>query len=157
MLPTQRGVVLRTSFVIGRDHGAGGGALSRLLILVRCGLGGRVGQGRQGLSWIHETDFHRLVERALANDSMVGTYVASVPNPLAQQEFMSILRRVVGMPVGLPAPEWLVRIGASLLLRTDPELALYGRYVTSTRLREEGFEFQFPHLKGAFENLLHAG
>jgi NAD dependent epimerase/dehydratase family enzyme len=56
VLPSQRGVVLRTSFVIGRDRGAGGGALARLRMLVRLGLGGRVGSGTQGMSWIHETD-----------------------------------------------------------------------------------------------------
>ena len=64
-LPTQRKVILRTSFVIGRDRGAGGGALARLRRLVRLGLGGRVGSGRQGMSWIHEVDMNRLFERAL--------------------------------------------------------------------------------------------
>ena len=62
VLPTQRGVVLRTSVVIGRERGAGSGALARLLTLVRCGLGGTVGSGTQGMSWIHETDLNRLFE-----------------------------------------------------------------------------------------------
>jgi uncharacterized protein len=64
VLSTQRGVVLRTSFVIGRDRGAGGGAVARLLSLVRFGLGGTVGSGTQGMSWIHEADMNRLFERA---------------------------------------------------------------------------------------------
>jgi hypothetical protein len=57
------------------------------------------------------------------------------------------------MPVGLPATEWMVRLGARWLLRTDPELALYGRFVRSKRLAEAGFEFQFPQLKQALLNL----
>ena len=63
--------------------------------------------------------------------------------------------RVVGMhPMGLPAFSWMVRIGAPLLMRTDPELALYGRYVVSKRLQQEGYEFQFPHLENALRDLL---
>jgi hypothetical protein len=132
-LPAQRCVVLRTGFVIGRDCGAGGGALARLLTLVRFGLGGTVGSGTQGMSWIHEADLNRLFERALTNDRMQGVYIAASPNPVSQREFMTTLRRVVGMPLGLPAFSWMVRIGAPLFMRTDPELALYGRYVVSKR------------------------
>ncbi|MBY0397027.1 MAG: DUF1731 domain-containing protein [Thermoleophilia bacterium] len=154
ILPGQRGVVLRTSFVIGRDRGAGGGALARLMTLARFGLGGTVGPGTQGMSWIHEADQNRLVERALTDDRMTGPYIASSPNPVSQREFMRTLRRVAGIPIGLPAFAWMVRIGAPLVLRTDPELALYGRYVISDRLRAEGFAFRFPSLEGALRDLL---
>jgi uncharacterized protein len=154
VLPTQRGVVLRTSFVIGRDRGAGGGALARLLSLVRFGLGGRIGSGTQGMSWIHEADLNRLFERALTDDRMKSAYIASSPNPVSQREFMKTLRRVAGIPIGLPAFSWMVRIGAPLLMRTDPDLALYGRYVVSKRLEEEGYEFQFPDLENALRDLL---
>lgn len=154
VLPSQRGVVLRTSFVVGRNRGAGGGALTRLLTLVRFGLGGTVGSGTQGMSWIHEADLNHLFERALTLETMLGTYIASSPNPISQREFMKTLRRVVGMPIGLPAFSWMVRLGAPLFMRTDPELALYGRYVVSKRLREEGIEFRFPHLVDALNDLL---
>lgn len=153
-LPMQRKVVLRTSFVIGRDRGAGGGALSRLLTLVYFGLGGTVGSGKQGMSWIHETDLNRLFERALTDEGMHGAYIASSPRPISQREFMTNLRRAVGMPFGLPALSWMVRIGAPLLMKTDPELALYSRYVVSKRLQEEGFEFRFPDLEPALADIL---
>ncbi|MFT3784551.1 MAG: DUF1731 domain-containing protein [Tepidisphaeraceae bacterium] len=156
VLPTQRAIVLRTSFVIGRDRGAGGGALARLRTLVRLGLGGRVGDGTQGMSWIHEADMNRLFEASLVEDRMRGTYVASGPNPVSQREFMQTLRRAMRMPIGLPAFGWMVRIGAPLLMRTDPELALYGRYVVSRRLAEEGFAFRFPRLDGALHDLINA-
>lgn len=70
---------------------------------------------------------------------------------------MRELRRAVGMPFGLPATTWMVRIGARVLLRTDPELALYGRYVVSKRLQEEGFEFQYPELGPALRDVLRHG
>jgi uncharacterized protein (TIGR01777 family) len=154
VLPSQRQVVMRTSFVIGSDRGAGGGALARLRLLVRLGLGGTVGSGKQGMSWIHETDMNRLFERGLTDPAMHGTYIASAPNPVSQQVFMRTLRHAVGMPIGLPAFSWMVRLGAPWFLRTDPELALYGRYVVSKRLRDEQFEFQFPELGDALNNLL---
>lgn len=152
VLSQQRCVVLRTSFVIGRNRGAGGGALSKLVPLARCGLGGAVGSGRQGMSWIHEGDMNRLFERGLTDDAMHGVYVASSPHPVSNAEFMRTLRRAVPwpkVPLGLPAFAWMVRIGAPLVLRTDPEIALYGRYVTSSRLAREGFTFTYPRLPEA--------
>lgn len=154
ILPSQRGIILRTSFVLGRDRGAGAGALARLRTLVRFGLGGKAGSGEQGVSWIHETDMNRLIERALFDSGMQGPYIASSPNPVSQRVFMRALRRAMGMPIGLPAYSWMVRIGAPLVMRTDPELALYGRYVVPKRLQEERFAFQFPNLRDAFANVL---
>jgi uncharacterized protein (TIGR01777 family) len=154
VLPTQRGVVLRTGFVIGVDRGAGGGALSRLRLLARLGFGGRIGAGTQGMSWIHEADMNRLFERALDDAAMKGEYIASSPNPVSQQVFMRTLRRALRVPLGLPAPAWVVRIGAPLFLRTDPELALYGRYVVSQRLKDDGFVFEFAELREAVLDLV---
>jgi uncharacterized protein (TIGR01777 family) len=153
-LASQRAVILRTSFVLGRDRGAGGGALARLVLLARLGLGGTIGSGTQGMSWIHEMDMNRLFERALSDRTMQGPYIASAPDPLPQRAFMRDLRRAVGMPLGLPASGWMVRLGARWLLRTDPDLVLFGRYVVSKRLQEEGFEFRFPRLGDALRDLL---
>jgi len=148
-LPQMRHVVLRTSFVLGRN----GGALPRLAALARWGLGGRVGDGRQGISWIHEQDMNRLFVRAIADESMKGAYLATAPNPVSNAVFMRELRRALGVPFGLPAMVWMVRLGAPLLLRTDPDLALYGRFCVSRRLREEGFDFRFPDLPSALRDL----
>jgi uncharacterized protein (TIGR01777 family) len=154
VMPEQRGVVLRTSFVVGRNRGAGRGALGKLAPLARLGLGGTVGSGTQGVSWIHETDMNRLFERGLTDDAMRGVYVASVPEPVSNAEFMRELRRAVPwpkVPLALPAFAWMVRIGAPLVLRTDPEIALYGRFVASRRLADDGFVFRYPRLPGALE------
>lgn len=145
---TIRSVVLRTSFVLG----ASGGALSRLSRLARWGLGGTVGSGNQGISWIHEQDMNRLFARAIVDQSMRGAYLATAPNPVPNAEFMRELRRALGVPIGLPAFGWMVRLAAPLM-RTDPELALYGRYCVSRRLQEEGFQFAFPELRAALQDL----
>ena len=145
-----RGVVLRTSFVLGKD----GGALARLAFLARIGLGGTVGSGTQGMSWIHEEDMNRLFIRAIEDDSVSGTYIATAPNPVSNREFMRALRRSLKMPIGLPALSWMVRIGAPLFMRTDPELALYGRYCVSKRLREMEFDFEHADIGPALDSLL---
>jgi NAD dependent epimerase/dehydratase family enzyme len=96
---------------------------------------------------------NQLFERALFHPSMQGTYIASSPNPVSQKDFIRELRRAIGMPIGLPAFAWMVRIGAPFFLRTDPELALYGRYVMPQRLLDEKFEFRFSVLKQALGDL----
>jgi NAD dependent epimerase/dehydratase family enzyme len=149
---TTRRAVLRTSFVLDRS----GGALDKLVRLARFGLGGKVGSGKQGFSWIHELDMNRLFVRAIANDDMNGAYIATAPNPVSNAEFMRELRRALGVPFGMPAARWQVRLAAPLLLRTDPDFALYGRYCVSTRLRDENFEFAFPSISSALQNLFNS-
>lgn len=147
--PDTRQVILRTSFVLGRV----GGALQRLVTLARWGLGGRVGHGRQGFSWIHELDMNRVFTRAIDDSAMRGAYLATAPTPVTNSEFMRELRRSLGVPFGVPTAAWQVRLAAPLLLKTDPELALYGRRCVPKRLTEEGFSFEFPHLPEALQDL----
>ena len=148
-VPTDmRKVILRTSFVLGRT----GGAMSKLKTIARSGFGGKFGTGRQGMSWIHEGDLCRIFEQAIVDDSMQGVYVATSPNPVSNSEFMRTLRKALKMPIGLPNPAWLIRIGTKLL-KTDPELALYGRYCRSKRLSTKRFEFMYGELKDAMTDL----
>ena len=150
--PSIRQVVLRTSFVLGKN----GGALRQLSRIVRLGLGGTVSHGRQGISWIHEKDMDRLFERAISDDSMSGPYIATAPNPVSNAEFMREMRKALGAPIGLPAAGWMVRLAAPLILRSDPDLALYGRYCVSRRLQEVGFEFRFPDIHSALQDLYNS-
>ncbi len=149
VLPEMRQVILRTSFVVGRS----GGALPRLSSLVKWGFGGKVGHGQQGMSWIHEADMNALFRRAIENEEMQGAYLATAPNPVSNEEFMRTLRASLKIPFGLPAYEWMVRVGAPLIMKTDPELGLYGRYCVSKRLKEETFVFRFPRLSEALHDL----
>lgn len=149
IIPEMREVRLRTSFVLGRH----GGALGRLSKLARFGLGGKVGTGAQGISWIHEKDMNRLFWKALTDPKMEGAFLATAPNPVSNAIFMSALRKALHIPIGLPAAEWMVRIGAPLIMKTDPELALYGRYCVSRRLEKDGFQFEYPDIASAMKQL----
>ncbi|XAM01068.1 TIGR01777 family oxidoreductase [Phycisphaeraceae bacterium D3-23] len=145
-----RGVVLRTSFVIGNT----GGALPVLTRLAKLMLGGTIGNGRQWISWLHIEDFCRIVERAITDDRMQGVYNVTSPKPATNREFMRKLRRATGRPIGVPAPSWLVRLAAAMLLDTDPELVLFGRNIAPQRLNDMGYGFAFPSLDAALADLL---
>jgi len=152
VLPNQRSVILRTSFVLGRD----GGAFPKMRMLAWLGLGGKAGYGRQGISWIHEHDMNRLFEYALMNDEVRGVYVATAPNPVSNDEFMRLLRMHVRRPIGLPAAEWMIRFGARWVMNTDPDLVLLGRYCRSARLGSIGFTFEYEQVDDAIRALIEA-
>ena len=133
-----------------------GGVFDTLLWLVRCGLGGRAGDGRQFMSWVHHEDFAAAVEWLIARDDVEGVVNIASPNPLTNAEFMRTLRRAAGVKFGLPASEWMLEIGA-VFLRTETELILKSRRVVPTRLLEQGFRFRFPTWQGAADDLCRPG
>lgn len=145
-----RSVVLRTSFVLGTS----GGALPVMRRLARLGLGGAMGSGRQWISWLHIDDMVRVILRAIHDPKMQGVYNVTAPSAATNRDFMRSLRRAIGMPIGLPAPGWLIRLGAATLIDTDPELPLYGRNVVPKRLLAEGFRFEHPDLDEALKSLV---
>lgn len=147
-----RSVVLRTSFVLGNS----GGAFPVLRRLARFGLGGKIGSGKQWISWLHIDDMVRIIMRAIDESTMAGVYNVTAPKAATNSAFMRNLRQAIGMPIGLPSPGWVVRLGAATLLDTDPELPLYGRHVVPKRLLDEGFEFKYPELESALHDLVKA-
>jgi uncharacterized protein (TIGR01777 family) len=147
--PCGRQVVLRTAVVFDR----GTPALERLTGLVRRGLGGRVGSGRQWVSWLHVDDFLAIVRLVIDDPSWTGTLHATSPSPVRNAEMMRTFRRVLRRPPAPPTPAFLVRLG-SRILRTDPALALTGRRCLPARLTGAGFEFRHPDLAGALTHLL---
>lgn len=147
--PKTRKVALRTAMVLGQEKG---GVMEVLTRLTKLGLGGKMGSGRQYFSWIHERDFSRLVEWLIAHPEITGVLNAAAPEPLPNQAFMQALRHALGVPFGVPATTWMLELGA-FFLQTETELILKSRRVVSKRLPENGFSFQFPSVKAAFENL----
>lgn len=147
--PKTRKVALRTSMVLGLGRNSVFPVLRRL---TKFGLGGRQGSGNQFVSWIHVDDFCRAVEWIIAHDDLVGPINQCAPNPLPNTEMMKIFREVCGMPIGLPATEWMLEIGA-FFLRTETELIFKSRRVVPGRLLAGGFEFRFPTLREALLDL----
>lgn len=144
-----RQVVLRTSIVLGRR----GGAFLRLNRLAKFGLGGAHGDGRQMISWIHEADLCRIVERAIIDVDIWGMFNATSPTPVPNADFMSMVRKAVGMPLGLPMPTALVG-PAMWLIQSEKELLLKSRWVLPERLIQAGFTFKYPNLSSALVELV---
>ena len=147
--PRTRKVLLRTAMVMSPDRG---GIFDVLLGLVRRGLGGTNGDGRQYLSWVHDRDFVRAVEWLIARDDLCGAVNVAAPNPLPNAEFLRELRAAAGVGFGLPATRWMLEVGA-WLMRTESELVLKSRRVVPTRLLDSGFAFDSPDWAGAAADL----
>ncbi|MEU7612826.1 TIGR01777 family oxidoreductase [Micromonospora sp. NPDC049204] len=144
-----RHVTLRTSIVFDRDTPA----FDRLTGFVRWGLGGRMGSGRQWISWLHIDDLCAIVRHCTDDPTLSGIVHATSPNPVRNSDLMAALRRAMGRTVGVPTPAPLVRVG-SVFLRADPLLVLTGRRCVPNRLRDAGFEFTHPELGPAVTDLL---
>ena len=138
--PRTRKIALRTALVFSP---APGSVFATLSHLVRAGLGGTQGNGRQMVSWMHESDYARALEFLMDHGEIDGPVNLSAPNPLPNREFMADLREAWDVPNGLPAPAALLAIGM-FFLRTEPELVLKSRYVIPGRLLDAGFQFEFP-------------
>ena len=148
-LPGTRQVLLRSAITMSPDRG---GAFDVLLALVRHGLVGPDGDGRQYVSWIHEVDFVRAVYRFIEDETFSGPVNLAAPQPLPNREFMSGLRRAWGIRFGLPAARWMLEVGA-LFLRTETELILKSRRVVPGRLLKAGFAFEYPSWPAAAQEL----
>jgi NAD dependent epimerase/dehydratase family enzyme len=129
-----------------------GGIFDMLMSLVRRGLGGRAGNGRQFISWIHHEDFVRAIRWLIDHDDIAGAVNVASPNPLPNADFMRILRDAAGVTIGLPASRWMLEIGA-VFMRTETELILKSRRVVPARLLERGFAFKFPLWRHAARDL----
>lgn len=152
LLPATRTVLLRSAIVMAPGKGGPFDLLSRL---VRLGLGGRSGDGRQYVSWIHGDDFVRAVYWLIAHREVAGHVNLAAPHPLPNAAFMRELRAAWGVPLGLPAAAWMLE-GAALFLRTETELILKSRRVVPARLLRDGFAFGFPEWGAAARDLRRA-
>jgi len=144
-----RKVALRSAMTLSPDPG---GVFDTLLGLVRHGLGGSAGDGRQFISWIHHEDFIAAVRWLIDRDDIDGAVNVAAPNPLSNAEFMQALREACGVRLGLPAKKWMLEIGA-VFMRTETELILKSRRVVPARLLEQGFKFKYPEWRAAARDL----
>ncbi len=148
-LKNTRQVALRMAIVLGND----GGVTHPLKNLVRFGLGGKQGSGRQMFSWIHIEDLFNIILFLQKHTELAGVINTSAPNPVTNAELMKLFRKYVGINFGLATPKWLLEIGA-ILIKTETELILKSRWVLPERLLQAGYLFQFPELDGACKAII---
>ncbi len=148
--PQTRKIAMRSAMTMSPDKGS---IFNVLCSLTKRGLGGRIGSGRQFISWIHETDFSSAIDFVIANEFLAGAINFAAPNPLPQADFQKILRKNLGVKVGLPATKWMAEIGA-LVMGTETELILKSRRVVPRVLLDSGFSFQFPNWDEASQDLV---
>ncbi len=146
--PSTRKVALRMAITLGP-----GGVLIPYFNLLKFALGGKQGSGKQMYSWIHIEDTCRMIEWIEEHTALNGVYNCSSPGPVSNKEFMKILRKVTGHKIGLPAYEWMLKIGAPVI-GTEVELVLKSRWVIPTRILGTGFQFNYPGLEKAFTDII---
>ncbi len=149
-LPNTRQVALRMAIVLGKD----GGVMKPFMNLVRYGLGGIQGNGKQMFSWIHIEDLFSIVSFFQSHKKLKGVFNCSAPNPVDNKTLMKTFRQVMKVKIGLPSPTWLLKIGA-LIIKTETELILKSRWVVPEKLIKSGYTFKFPTLETALTNILN--
>lgn len=142
-----RTVKIRTGLVLGK----GDGFLSKLAPLFKYRLGSVIGSGKQYMPWIHIDDLCKMYVLALENNEMQGAYNAAVQDDTTNAIFSNTLACVYGYFIWLPAvPEFLIKLAMGEMSK----IVLTGRRVSSQKIEEAGFRFQFKNLEGALRNCL---
>jgi uncharacterized protein (TIGR01777 family) len=138
--------ILRIGLVIGRD----GGFVKRMLLPFKLGLGGRLGDGQQWMSWIHKEDLITIIETLLNAAELEGIFNATAPQPVTNAEFTACLAKNLHRPAIFPVPAFVLK----MLLGEMSELLLDGQKILPDRLIEQEFSFQYKSLDSALKAIL---
>lgn len=137
--------LLRSGLILSRD----GGLLGRMLPPFKLGLGARVGDGRQWMSWVHIDDHVAMLLRLLGDEQMRGAYNLTAPTPVTNREFTAELAAVLHRPAPFVAPSSLLKLS----LGEAASLLLEGQRVLPARMQAAGQVIRFPTLKAALQDL----
>ena len=138
--------LLRTGIVLA----AKGGALAKIVLPFRAGLGGPIGDGQQYMPWIHIDDMVSGIIFLLMHETLTGPFNMVSPYPARNEQFSALLGEVLHRPAFMRAPAGVVR----LLMGESSVLVLGGQRAVPKRLEAAGFAYQHQELKGALEDLL---
>lgn len=141
-----RTVIFRFGIVLGLD----GGALKKMLIPFRIGLGGTIGDGKQAFSWVHIEDLVRAYFTVMENKGFEGTYNLTAPNPTTNKGLTSALAHALHRPALMRVPSFVLK----LQLGEGAEVLLKGQRVLPKRLLESGFTFKFAEIEKAIKDLV---
>jgi hypothetical protein len=136
----------RTGIVLG----AGGGALGKMLLPFRLGLGGRLGSGRQWMSWIHLDDTVGLMLHAATQREVSGAMNTTAPNPVTNREFTATLAEVLHRPAVLPAPEFALKLAVGEFA----EALLGSQRAVPAVAERTGYVFKYLDLRTALGSIL---
>jgi uncharacterized protein len=148
-LKNTRQVALRMAIVLGKN----GGVVQPIKNLVRFGLAGKQGSGNQMFSWIHIEDLYNIIIFVQQHKELQGVFNTSAPNPVTNKTLMQVFRKNLKMPLGLPTPKWLLKIGA-VFIKTETELVLKSRWVIPESLLQAGVVFKYKTIDEALKNIL---
>lgn len=143
-----RVVHLRIGLVLSAD----GGALKKMLPPFKMGVGGRLGSGKQFMSWIALDNLVGVIEHVIRNDTLAGPVNAATPNPVTNREFTKTLGLVLRRPTILPVPAFAVRL---LFGEMGDALLLASARLEPARLAASGFAFRYPELEAALRYVLN--
>jgi NAD dependent epimerase/dehydratase family enzyme len=146
--PFTRKIALRAAITLGE-----GGVMIPYLNLCKAAMGGRHGNGKQMYSWVHVDDVCRMIDWFWKDKELEGIFNCAAPNPVTNEQFMSTLRKITGHHIGLPAPAWMLELGA-WLIGTETELMLKSRWVVPTRALNQGFRFKYDTLEKALSAII---
>lgn len=138
-------VILRIGIVLGM-----GGAIARMVPPFKLFAGGPIGSGRQWFSWIHREDLVNLILYALTQPTLEGTFNATAPNPVRMATFCQTMGQVLNRPSWLPVPAFAIEA----LLGDGAQVVLEGQQVLPKRTQESGFQYQYPAVQQALEEIL---
>jgi len=138
----------RIGVVLSRE----GGALKKMLLPFKLGVGGRIGSGRQYWSWIQLDDLVSAISHLIHADTLHGAVNAVAPNPVTNREFTKALGRVLSRPTFLPMPAFAARLALGQMAN---DLLLASTRVIPSKLQESGFSFEFPTIEDALRRSLH--
>lgn len=144
-IPFTRVAITRFGIVLGKQ----GGALKRMLPLFRLGLGGRIGSGKQGFSWIHVYDVIHAIEFIIANPKLSGEFNLTAPDVVDNRKFTKVLSKILGKPAVFAVPEFALR----LIFGQGSIAVAGGQFAFPEHLVDKGFQFSFPDLKSALMDI----
>lgn len=141
--------LLRTGIVLGLQNGRPAGALGKMTLPFKLGLGGRIGDGEQGMSWIHIDDMVKAIHHLIKRKDLDGAFNLTAPKPVSNKVFVSTLARVLNRPAILPTPPFALK----LMLGEGADLLLTGQFVLPEALLNSGYQFSYSTLESALRDI----
>ena len=143
-----RTCLLRTGIVLGKN----GGALSKMLLPFKLGLGGKIGTGVQWMSWIHINDLISIIFHCIDHEELNGPINGTAPYPVSNTNFTKILGETLKRPTLFSMPSMMIKL---LMGEMGKELLLSGKKVLPSKVKNTGFQFEFERLDKALSNVLN--